>query len=538
MKQFLYCIASLLILVSCSTDKENDTRTVFRYNEPGGITSLDPAFSSNFENIWATNMLFNGLVELDANLNLKPALATHWELDSAKTTYTFHLKKGIFFHDNACFEKPKEVTAYDFKYSFERLVDKGTASPGRWVMNKVQRDTLGQLAIHVLDSFQLAIQLSEPFSPFLSQLAMTYCSVVPSEAVDMYGKDFSRNPVGTGPFKFFIWKEGIQLVLHRNPTYFETDELSYHLPYLDAVAISFLKDKNAAYLGVIKGDFDMLSGLDPSYRDEMLTPNGELNPQLSKEFNLQKLPFLKTDYLGIYLDPNKNNNPALLNPKVRLALSKAINREAYIANARSNIGTAANSGFVPTSLLGEESSEALSYSYQEAINLLSEAGYPKGEGISEVTISTTATATELCEYIQRQWQKLGLKVSVEVLPEAVHRKSTASGDLSVFRKSWVSDYPDAENFLNLFYSASLSPYGPNYTHYENARFDSLLVAALGSESQEEKLRLYREANQLVCADSPVIPIFFDEVVRLVNKRVTGLEPNKMNLLDLRRVKLK
>ncbi len=532
------------LLSSCSNGDEFKNKTVFRYNEPGGITSLDPAYCRNTENIWAVNMVFNSLVQFDKDLNPEPSIAKDWEVSSNGLEYTFYLRSDIRFHDDECFPngKGRTVTAKDVLYSFSRILDPSTASSGKWVFDRVAVDSAsGKPAFKVIDPQTFSITLREPFPAFLSILAMQYCSIVPKEAVEKYGNDFSRHPVGTGPFKFFIWEEGIKLVFHKNEHYFERDSANHPLPYLDAVAISFLKDKNANFLSMLKGDFDFLSGLDPSYKDELLTPAGDLNKKIAKDFYLQKTPFLKTDYLGINVDsanPEFKNHP-LLNKDVRIALNKAIDRDDLIRFLRNNIGVSAEQGFGPTALI-KDRQIGLSYSHNtnEALRMLSHAGYPECRGIPELTIATTAPGAELCEYIQSQWQKIGLKVKVEVVPEANHRESVANGKFLLFRKNWVADYPDAQNFLSVFTSDNWAPNGPNYTHFSNEEFDKLYTSSLLISDESARQQNYLLMDQIITEQAPVIPLFYDEVIRLISKRVSGLESNALNLLDLKKVKTK
>ena len=230
-----------------------DLSTVFRYNESGNISSLDPAFARNPQNIWPTNQLFNGLVQLDDSLNIKPDLAQSWIYNDSSLTYTFILRDSVYFHKNKVFgiQETRMVQAADFVYSFDRLNDNTLAAPGSWVLQQVDR-------YWAKNDSTLVIKLKQPFPPFLGILTMRYCSVVPKEAVEYYGNDFRKNPVGTGPFAFKLWVENTKLVLRRNPLYFERDEDNTPLPYLEAIAISFLPDKQSEFLEFSQGNLDFM----------------------------------------------------------------------------------------------------------------------------------------------------------------------------------------------------------------------------------------------------------------------------------------
>jgi peptide/nickel transport system substrate-binding protein len=249
---FLAVFSVFLIFSSCGKHKnQNEKRTVFKYNESAGISSLDPAFAKDQSNIWAINQIYNGLVQLDDSLNIEPCIAKSWVISDSGITYTFTLRKDVYFHDLEMFKNIKRrVVASDFVYSFNRILDEKVASPGAWVLNNVKKTT-NRFEFNALNDTTLIINLNEPFPPFLGLLSMQYCSVVPREVVEFYGKDFRKHPVGTGPFKLKLWKEDVKLVLTKNENYFEFDGKT-RLPYLDAVSISFIKDKQSAVLEFIK----------------------------------------------------------------------------------------------------------------------------------------------------------------------------------------------------------------------------------------------------------------------------------------------
>ena len=209
-QQYLFFLLVLLFLGSCGRKSGNhEGKTAFRYNEAAGITSLDPAFARNQANIWAVNQIYIGLVQLDSSLAIKPCLARDWEISEDGKTYTFHLRNDVIFHDDACFPngKGRSVSAQDVEFSLKRLADSKLASPGAWVMGYVDAQA-GHPEVNALNDSTLSIQLSRPFPPFLGMLSMQYCSVLPREAIQKYGHDFRSHPVGAGPFRFAMGKEG------------------------------------------------------------------------------------------------------------------------------------------------------------------------------------------------------------------------------------------------------------------------------------------------------------------------------------------
>ncbi|MCF8217585.1 MAG: ABC transporter substrate-binding protein [Bacteroidales bacterium] len=539
---FAVTVSFIVILQSCNTIPESgEDKQVFRYNQASNITSLDPAFSRDQANIWAVHQMFNGLVQLDSNLNIKPSIAKDWTISEDGTTYTFYLRNDVMFHNHKLFQEKQDryVTAQDFVYSFNRLLDPKVASPGAWVFNNVKQTDSGY-AFKAIDDTTLQIELEEPFPPFLGVLTMKYCSVVPKEIVEEYKSEFRKNPVGTGPFYFKMWEEDIKLVMLKNPDYFEVDQNGQQLPYLDAVSVSFIIDKQSVFMNFIKGDLDFLSGLDASYKDELLTKNGTLNPKYKDDIKLLTQPYLNTEYLGFLVDDSleRVQNSPLRNKKVRQAINYGFDRKKMMRYLRNNIGTPALSGFVPEGLPSFDSSKVKGYHYnpQKARRLLKEAGYPNGEGMSPITLSTTSSYLDLSKFIQHQLQDLGLEVEMNNVPPATLREMIAQSKLNFFRGSWIADYPDAENYLSLFYSANFCPTGPNYTHFANEEFDSLYEKAQHITNDSIRFKLYRKMDKLVMEEAPVVVLYYDQVLRFVWKNIEGLGSNPLNLLTLKYVK--
>jgi len=535
------------ILISCSEEKTNSEKTVFRYNEAAGISSLDPAFSKDQASIWPCTQLFNGLVQLDKDLKVVPCIARQWEISEDGRVFTFHLRTDVFFHENILLNPntkssepaTRNVTAEDFLFSLGRLVDPSVASPGAWVLNAVEKDSLGKMiGITVINDSTLNIRLSDPFPAFLSLLSMPYCSVVPKEVVIHHGPDFRKHPCGTGPFKFSIWKEGVSLVFLRNENYFEYDG-EHRLPFLDAIQISFINDKQSAFIEFLKGNLDFISGLDASYKDELLTRDGKLQERHKNNFRLETLPYLNTEYLGILMkDQSKNSEQhALQNKKVRQALSLSFDKTKMITFLRNNMGTPGIYGFVPPGMPFFDSLSVVGYHYDKAkaLSLLNEAGYPNGKGLPEIVLSTTSTYLDICEFIKSEWESIGFKIKIDVNQAAVHRKMVAEQKLEFFRGSWIADYPDAENYLSLFYSKNLAPSGPNYTHFKNEEYDKLYEQSSLETDDSLRSLLYIKMDQMIIDEAVTIVLYYDKVLRLTQNNISGLENNAMNLMVLKNV---
>lgn len=540
----LVLVTSLLFNACTNTTKNNEKRTVFKYNESSGITSLDPAFSKDQSSIWATHQLFNGLVQMNNKLQVMPCIAKRWVVSADGLKYTFILRNDVRFHNHQLFAKGKgrTVVASDFVNSFFRIIDETVASPGAWIFNSIDRsEKSGYLGFEAENDTTLHIYLNKPFPPFLGLLTMQYCSVVPHEIVEYYGKDFRNNPVGTGPFKFKLWKEGVKLVLMKNENYFETDTTGTPLPYLDAVAVTFVSDKQTEFLDFVKGNIDFISGMDGrgSYKDEILTRDGKLTTKYASKMTLQSQPYLNTEYIGIYVDdnqPNKASNP-LTNKLVRQAISHGIDRVKLISFMRNNVGTPAVNGMVPMGLPSFSTTvKGYEYNPTKAKQLLTEAGYGSSKKLPTIKISTTEKRLDIFEFIQSQLAEIGVNVALEVNPSAVHRQMIAKSALNAFWASWIADYPDAENYFTLFYSKNHCPAGPNTTHFSNKAFDMLYDKSQNETVDTLRYKIYQKMDQLIMDEAPVIPLYYDQVIRLYGNNIEGLESNALNLLTLKNVR--
>ncbi len=539
--KFFFNFFILLLIVfefSCGRGKSKQDKNIFRYNEQTGIASLDPAFAKNQSIMWAIHQLYNTLVEVDAQLNIVPSLAKNWEFSEDRKTVTFHLRNDVFFHEDEAFvnKEKRKLIAADIVYSFQRIQDKKIASPGSWIFNN-KVDSIN--AFTAIDDSTFQLRLLKPYNPILGILSMQYCSVVPKEVVEKYGDRFRSHPVGTGPFQFVAWEEGQALILKKNPNYFEKDSLGNKLPYLNGIKVSFYDSKATEFLLFRQKQLSFINDIDASFKDEVLTKKGILRQNWENKIVLQTNPYLNVEYFGIMVD-TKNllvKNSPLRIKKIRQAINYGFDRRKMILNLRNSLGTPAESGFVPMGLPSFDSSIVKGYHYnpEKSKQLLTEAGFANGNNLPEIKLLTIPIYADMAVYISRQLEEVGIKVQVEVIQKARLLQMTSSGQALFFRGSWIADYPDAENYLSVFYSKNPAP--PNYTRYKSPQFDLLFEKALLEENDSLRMKLYQQADQLMIEDAPVVPLWYDKAVHLVQPNVKGFKPNALNLLELRKTRV-
>ncbi|MBE9586024.1 ABC transporter substrate-binding protein [Mucilaginibacter sp. JRF] len=526
-------------MAGCGNGNGTGNRTVFNINLEDGLTSLDPAFARNQNALWMDNQLYNGLVQINDSLKSVPCIAKTWDISTDGLQYTFHLRNNVFFHNDPLFPqgKGRRCVAADFAYSFGRLIDPKVASSGSWIFSdKVD----GKQAFIAQNDSTFIIRLKQPFPPLLSLLTAQYCSVVPHEVVEHYGKDFRSHPIGTGPFKFKYWKEREVLVLLKNEHYWEKDNNGQPLPHLDAVKAGFISDKQTAFMEFIKGDLDFFNGIDGSYRDDILTKAGKLTSKYRGKFVMNIRPYLNTEYLGILIDTNiaiVRRSPLKM-LKIRQAINYAIDKQKMIKYLRNSIGTPGYAGFIPQGMPGFDGKQVAGYSYnpEKARRLLAEAGFPNGHNLPEIVLNTTTTYRDLIEYIQGELDRVNIKTRVEVTQGASLRELIAKNGVNFFRGSWIADYPDGENYLSVFYSKNKIPFGPNYTGFNNKQFDRLFEQTYRVNNDSARYALYRKMDNLVMSQSPVVVLYYDKLVNLYQNNISGYAKNAQNLLVLKRVR--
>ena len=533
----LFVIALFISTASCNTHRHPDKK-IFHYNESSGLASLDPAFAKNKQVMWAVHQVYNTLVEIDSTMEIAPSLAKRWTIADDNLTFTFHLRDSVFFADDDCFAngKGRKLTAHDLEYSFKRIVDKNTASPGAWIFNNRVDSADGFKA---LDDTTFQLKLIRPFQSILGILSMQYCSVVPREAVEKYGHDFRRHPVGSGPFSFVAWEEGQALVLKKNAHYFEKDSTGRSLPYLDGIKVSFYDSKATEFLEFQQNRLDFIDDIDPSFKDEVLTKTGNLKKIWEGKIELQKQPYLNIEYLGILVDDQnelvKNSPLHLL--KIRQAINYGFDRRKMMLYLRNSIGIVAESGFVPCGLPSFDSVNVKGYQYNvaKAKQLLIEAGYPDGKNLPAIKLLTIPIYGDLGSYIANELRQIGINIEVEVVQKSLLLEQTSKSQALFFRGSWIADYPDAENYLSVFYSKNPAP--PNYTRYKNPAYDVLYEKAIAEKNDSIRYTLYQQMDRLIIADAPVVPLWYDMAIHLVHTNIKNFPPNSLNLLELRRTKI-
>ena len=551
-----------LLLAGCGDFRrpDNNGSEEVSYSQTSRIRGLDPAVSGEVSSSLAISRLYEGLLQYDylaRPYKLIPALAEAMpKISDDGLTYTFSIRKGIFFHDDPCFPggKGREMNASDFIYSMKRVADVKNASSGFWAFNKRIK---GINAFHdaskgpaptdydipveglqALDPYTLQITLTEPYPQFLYILAMHYAFAVPREAVEFYGRDFVNHPVGTGPYELVEWRRNSRIEFVRSPKWAETGRVETYptngtpeqvnaglladagkpIPFIDRIVQYVIDDSTTSWMMFLAGQLGV-SAITRDNWDAVITSSKQLNESLaSRGITLVSSPTLDIYYLGFNwddpvvgesTDPDQNRR----NRTLRQALSCAYDFDQM--NQFMNHRLYPIGGPIPQPLAGSLTEPSpYSFNLEKARKLLVEAGYPEGIDPNtgrrlELTMElggATANARQMMELMADMYRKIGivLKANYNTWPAFIEKMNRRQAQL--FQLGWVADYPDAENFLQLFYSKNQSP-GPNHTNYRNGDFDRMYEQVRVMQDSPERTAMYKQMAQIIIEECPWIFLY-------------------------------
>lgn len=548
----------LLALQSISCKKaEISNPKLFRLNFPLGLETLEPVMSNSPQTIWVLMNVMEGLVSYNKSNEIVPQIAKSWTISDDGLKYTFTINTKVKFHNDPCFPNSagRNITANDFKYSLERVNDPTTKTRGLWVFRdkikganefyeykakKSDKAVNGISGITVPNDSTLVLELTDAFAPFLSLLTMTYGFVYPKEAVDFYGSSFSSHPVGTGPFMFKEWMHDKHLSLVRNNNYYESDSTGNKLPYLNDVEITFTKSQETEFLDFLNGKYDYH---EPSSEitDAITDEDGKMIDAEKKDYKLVKQPWLNTVYLIMVQNANLpagKTSPFVNNKKLRQAINFAIDKERIVKFVLKNRGHAAYNGPLPVGMPGFDSTvKGYTYNLPKAKELLKEAGYPNGKGlVLTLYISNDELQKNIAIAIQEQLKEIGIEIKLEQTLQSSLNTQQQQGELAFTRGNWGADYFDPENFMSLFYSKNIIPFGPNKTGYSNPEIDKMYEKSIRITDFEARKKIYNEMERIVIEDAAWIYLYYNQKIYLLQKGVNGFFLDGLNNLILKYTK--
>ncbi len=550
----LLCTSALFMNISCSKKEESKSK-IFNINLNQNIETLEPVMSNSVQSIWGLSIMMEGLVQFDRESNLIPCIAKSWVISDDALTYVFSLRNDVYFHDNQCFSpdgKGRKVIASDFKYCLERVCNPKTKTRGQWVYRdrikgaqeyidfisgKSTAEVKEITGIKIINDSTLSIELTKPFSPFLSILTMSYGFVYPREAVDFYGEKFGQNPVGTGPFKFIKWDIDRELIYEKNGKYWNKDKSGNSLPYLDGVKITFTQSSETEFLDFQNGKYDYHDPSSETY-DQITDVNGLLTDAGNKTYTLNKQPWLQTVFFGMMQSPDLpggKEGPFVNNKKLRQALNYAVDKNKIIKYVLKNRGKSAVNGPIPIGMPGfNEEIKGYEYDREKAKQLLSESGYPGGKGLNLTLVTGNEEIQKtIAVAVQEQLREYGINLQLDQMIQATLVSKQEEGVFPFWRASWGADYYDPENFMALFYSKNITPKGPNRVGYSNPVVDKMYEDALKITNFDERKKIYDEMQKIVIEDAAWLSLYYNQKIYLLRKNIEGFYIDGLNIINLK-----
>ncbi len=460
----------LLSLRSCPSEKPLPDLIYFRLN--ADVATLDPAFITDVNNASIAAKIYQGLVKLDDSLQIVPDIAERWEILDKGRLYRFYLREDQYFCNQ------RAVTAYDFKYSYDRILDKQAISPNRWVFERV-------LSFNAQSSKVFEIRLKESFPPFLSMLTMPAAYVVPKEEVERLGREFSFKPCGSGAYylqKRIPGRE-IHLLADQNklPLSKGFRGLVYRIIPEDITAITEFEIGNLDVIGIPASAYSRFIK-NPKWKGLMSGSQG-----------------LNTYYLGMNCE-----KPPFKDRRIRQSVAHALDREKILNTFMEKRGRLAK-GIVPDLLRNWVVDNAFEYNPTKSREILAEIGSKEVKAL--MLITAEQDVIDLAEIIQHYLKEVGIKIEIRQIEWSAFKEAVNKGHADMFWLSWWADYPEPENFLYPLFHSSNKGYGGNRTRYDNKRVDALLDQARRDPDKDRSLSLYRETEKIILSDMPLIPFW-------------------------------
>ena len=496
----VFVAATLAALPGCRGGDSNDAperRTLIDSRDTDDPRSLDPARSTDVPTGRAVAYVFDGLVRFTADARIEPALAERWEISRNGLVYTFHLRRGVTFHDGTPFAARHVVR------SFQRVLEQGERPwpllPIRGARAFQAHEARAISGLAAPNDSTVVITLAEPLAIFLTLLAMPVASIVP----DSTPENFGERPVGTGPWRFVEWRHDDYIRFARNDRYFDG------APKAESLMARIIPEASTSVAEFESGAVDVL------FLPEGETQRWRADPERSRL--LQSAAGLRLFYVGI-----NTRRGVLSDVRVRQAINHAVDVGTTLEELMGGRGHRAN-GVIPPSLPGVDTTRApYPYDPAKAAALLKEASYPEGTEL-ELWHSQDATVSRLAQTIQGYLAASGIRVKLVQRDGPSVREAARNGQTDLVLKDWWADYPDAENFLYpLLHSTNVGA-GGNVSFYSNPTFDRIVTRARRELDEAARLDLYRQADSIAFAEAPMLYLFFSTDLFAVQPWIRGFE---------------
>jgi peptide/nickel transport system substrate-binding protein len=491
---FISLGASLLPLLSCSPAPDPNTLVMIIESSP---TNLDPRVGIDAQSERIGELLFDALLTRDEHLNVQPGLAERWEIPDP-LTYVFHLHRGVQFHDG------RPLTARDVKWTFDSLLEGKIRSTKSAAYRFVDR-------IEAPGEFTVVFHLKEPNSTLLWNLSEGASGIVPDGSLD----EITRNPMGSGPFKFVSSEQDKEVVVERNDNYWGTK------PRVARVRFTVVPDATTRALELRKGSADAAINA--------LTSDTIVALQRDSNLQIERAPGTVLSYLAFNL-----RDSTLQDVRVRQAIAYAIDRGPLLEYIWRGFAQPAQSVLPPQSWAYDQNVAAYPHDPEKARQLLDAAGYPAHQGVRfhlTMKTSTEESTRLLAAVLQQQLRDVGVALDIRTFEFATFFADVTTGAFQLYSLRWIGGNEDPDIFEYSFHSSRFPPKGANRGFYSNSHVDSLIDEARRQTDQNARKRLYAEVQEVLAQDEPYINLWYFDNVLVHTRRVRNVTLNPSGNYD-------
>ena len=508
-------LAVVIGAVPASCGSPVQTQQTVIVGRAGDALGLDPARGNDSESAEVAEQIFDHLVRYRHDSTaVEPALATAWDVSADGRVWTFHLRRGISFHDGTPFDADAVVFSLDRQRDPRHPFHLADFNYWETTFRNIQ-------SVEKVDAQTVRITIERPYAPFLANLAMFPVSIVSPTAVRRWGADFARHPVGTGPFRFVEWSPGERVTLEANPSYWDG------APQVKNLVFAVIRDARQRLVALEGGAIDVA---------ENLAPQDLQFVALHPDLQIHRVPGTNVGYLAMNVEHRPFDDV-----RVRRAVNYAINKAAIVRLIYQGLAEEATTA-VPPSLWGHQPGPTYGYDPGKAQRLLAEAGWK--QPLRRPRLYTMDTARPympapdtVARIIQHNLKDVGIDVDIVSLDMDGHLRAVERGEHDLCLLGWSADNGDPDNFLyTLFDSENAEPGSArNVAFYKNPELHGILTWAQESADQHERERFYRRAQDLIARDAPWVPLAHAEVVVASRSSIGGLAVHPSDTLFFHRV---
>ena len=476
------------------------------FGRGGDSVGLDPAHEEDGESFKVCENIYDTLIRYkDESTEVEPALAESWESSKDGLTWTFHLRKGVKFHDGTPFNADAILFSLNRQHESNHPFH-SVGGPYIYWSDTGLANTVDEIT--AVDEYTVQITLKQPYAPFIYTIAMTPFSIVSPTAVKKWKVDFTNHPVGTGPFIFDRWDRNDKVVLKVNKGYWDGR------PPLERIIFRSIPDNSVRLIELQNGSLHAME-----------FPNPDDLPQIREDPNLIVIeqPGMNVGYLAMNMDKKPFDNL-----KVRLAINHAINKRAIIEQLYQGMGIPAKNPIPPTMWSYDDSIEDFAYNPEKARQLLKEAGYAKGFKTTlwalPVPRPYIPDGQSLAVAIQSDLRRVGIQAKIVTFDWGTYLEKTKNGEHDMAMLGWSADIGDPDNFLYYLLSktAAEKPAG-NIAFYRSDEMQEIIDRARSTTNQAARIELYKRAQALFHRDVPWVALAHAKQFVIINKKVKNLK---------------